>query len=110
MRAFLNIASLIVFLATTATFVSGQKLTCACEYGKKDGKDHCQPTTSCDDGCTAVCGPGGSCGSYCRRGPYEQHLTVTFEKKTGQQIASELSALTHQKIQFDAYRSYKGVK
>src|SRR5690242_6275356 len=111
MRTSLNIASIIMTLATTATVVSRQKLSCACEYqSSKDSKDHCHPTVSCDDGCTAICGPGGNCSSACRRGPYEQHLTITFEKKTGQQIASELSTLTHQKIQFDPSRKYRALK
>jgi hypothetical protein len=116
MRTFLNIASLIVILASTGTIVSGQKLKCACEYqNSKDSKDHCKVNTGrddgCDDGCTAICGPRGSCGSFCRRGPYEQqHLTVTFEKKTGEQIAAELSGLAHQEIQFKPYRPYKTFK
>lgn len=108
MRICVNIASMVLLLATAATMVSAQKITCSCEYVK--GKDKCTPKTTCSDGCTAVCGPRGACGSYCRRKVYDERITVSFVKKTGEQIASELSALTRQRIEFEPYRGNKGVR
>ena len=107
MRICVNTASLVLLLVVTATMVSAQKVTCSCEYGK--GKEKCSPKTVSSDGCTAVCGPRGACGSYTRREVYDDRFTVSFVKKTGEQIASELSALTHQGIEFEPYRG-KGVR
>ena len=108
MRFSVKIASLVLLLVTAATMVSAQKVTCSCENGK--GKDKCNPKTICSDGCTAVCGPHGACGSYCRREIYDDRFSVSLVKKTGEQIASELSALTHQKIEFEPYRQTKGFR
>lgn len=108
MRICVNIASLVLLLVTAATIVSAQKVTCSCEYAKD--KDKCNAKTTSSDGCTAVCGPHGACGSYTRREVYDDRFTVSFMKKTGEQIASELSALTHQGIEFEPFRGNKGVR
>jgi len=108
MRICVNIASLVLLLVTAITMVSAQKVTCSCEYGK--GKEKCNPKTISSDGCTAVCGPHGACGSYTRREVYDDRFTVSFVKKTGGQIASELSTLTHQGIEFEPYRGNKEVR
>jgi hypothetical protein len=108
MRICVNIATLLLLLVTAVTMVSAQKITCSCEYAK--GKDKCNAKTVSSDGCTAVCGPHGACGSYTRRNVYDDRFTVSFVKKTGEQIASELSALTRQRIEFEPSRGNKGVR
>lgn len=108
MKLLLTIALLLLSLNTLTPVVLGQKVTCSCE--KLPGK--CGSTVTCSDGCTSFCGAGNTCYVSCRKEGFEPRITIRIVKKTGQEIASVLSAQTRQRIEFVPYKikKYKGVQ
>jgi hypothetical protein len=106
MRSPLTIANLLLVLAAAVTVVPGQKVTCSCD--KISGYRDCATNVTCSDGCTNLCGSGDKCYASCTKGVFDQRYTIAFVKKTGQEIASEMSTVTHQKIEFVPYRRNRG--
>jgi hypothetical protein len=47
-----------------------------------------------------LCGPRDACYLSCRSNTFQSRITAKFAQKTGQEIAAELSAQSHQRIEF----------
>jgi len=109
MRVPITLAALLLVFVTVVLVVSaqsGQKMTCRCE---KKNPDSCGVSVTCSDGCTGLCGSGvNQCYTSCRKGCFAQRFTIKFVKKTGQEIASELSLRSHQRIKFKPYLRQNG--
>jgi len=92
--------AVVLFLALigiTAPASGQKKISCACEAAP--GRT-CHGSVSCPDGCTSLCGAGDTCYMSCWSNGFEPRITIKFVKKTGQEIASLLSAKTHKRIVF----------
>lgn len=109
MRVPITLAALLLVFFTVVPVASAQsvqRMTCRCE---KKNPDSCGVTVTCSDGCTGLCGSGvNQCYTSCRKGCFAQRFTIKFVKKTGQEIASELSLRSHQRIKFKPYRRQSG--
>ena len=99
------IIALLALLTFSALPVFGQKLVCACESQKGNGRPCSE--VKCSDGCTSFCGPNFTCFSACRKGGLEERFTIKLEKQSGKDIASALTAQTGYKIEFEPYEKYR---
>jgi len=95
----------LVVLASMTAF--GQQITCACDAAP--GRT-CHGEVKCPDGCTSLCGPGDACYLSCSSNTFEARITAKLVQKTGQEIAAELSAQSHQRIEFAPFPRKAGAR
>jgi len=101
MRISLTAACLVLLFLSILTQSAYTQVRCSCENA---GDTVCpKGEITCPDGCTAICAANNACYLSCRTNMFEQRLTLKFQKKTGEQMASVLSNETGMTIQFDLY-------
>ena len=100
MNMILTIAALLLSLNTLAHVVAGQQVTCSCE---KASDRTCHGSVTCPNGCSALCGSKDTCYLSCRNDVLYPRVSIKLVEKTGQEIASVLSAQTHKHVEFVPY-------
>src|SRR6185503_8998335 len=101
MRISLTTACLVLLFLSLQTQSAYSQIKCSCE----NAGDTVCPTAEikCPDGCTAICAANNACYLSCRTNMFDQRLTLKFQKKTGEQMASVLSKETGMTIRFEIY-------
>lgn len=97
---------ILVFVSVASVTALGQQYTCACDAGGRT----CHGEVKCPDGCTSLCGPGDACYLSCSSNTFQSRITAKLVQKTGQEIAAELSAQSHQRIEFIPFPRKAGAR
>src|SRR6267154_1288968 len=102
-----RILVVLLFVVLVSLSAVGQQYTCSCEAAA--GRT-CHGEVKCPDGCTSLCGPGDACYLSCSSNVFQSRITAKLVQKTGQEIAAELSAQSHQRIEFISFPRKAGAR